>query len=69
MTLYGDAISALKSIILIDERVQSLAGKVDKLTDEVRGLAQRLIRLETVVQIARADGVVLRIATWTEERG
>lgn len=67
MTLYGDAITAIKSIILIDERVKSLATKVDKLADEVRGLAQRLVRLETVVEIARADGAVLRIARRTEQ--
>jgi hypothetical protein len=56
----GDAIAAIKSIILIDERVPSLAGKVDKLAD-VRGLTQRLIRPETIAEIARADGTVLRI--------
>jgi len=66
VTLYGEAIAAIKSIILIDERVQSLAGRVDKLADEVRGLAQRLIRLETIVEIARADGTVLRIVQRTK---
>ncbi len=66
MTLYGEAIAAIRSIILIDERLQSLAGKLDKLADEVRGLSQRLIRLETMVEIARADGTTLRIAPRTE---
>jgi hypothetical protein len=62
VTLYGEAIAAIRSIILIDERLRSLASKIDKLADEVRGLSQRLIRLETVVEIARADGTMLRIA-------
>ena len=62
MSLYGDAIAAIKAIVLLDERVQSVAGKVDKLSDEVRRMSDRLTRLETVVEIARPDGAVLRIA-------
>ena len=62
MSLYGDAITAIRSIVLIDERVQSLTGKVDRLADEVRRMADRLTRLEAVVAIARPDGTVLRIA-------
>ena len=62
MSLYGDAITALRSIVLIDERVQALTGKVDRLADEVRRSADRLTRLETIVEVARPDGAVLRIA-------
>lgn len=62
MSLYGDALAAIRSIILVDERVQSLAGKVDRLGDEVRRMADRVTRLETIVEIARPDGSVLRIA-------
>ena len=62
MNLYGDAIAAIKSIVLIDERVQSLTEKVDRLADEVRRNADRLMRLETIVEVARPEGVVLRIA-------
>lgn len=62
MSLYGEAIAAIKSVILIDERVQSVAKKLDRLADEVRDMKDRLIRLETVVEITRGDGGVLRIA-------
>ena len=62
MTLYGEAIAAIKSVILIDERVQSMTRKLDKLADDVRFMSDRLIRLETVVEITRADGGILRIA-------
>ncbi len=62
MSLYGEAIAAIKSVILIDERVQSVARKLDRLADEVRDMKDRLIRLETMVEITRRDGTVLRIA-------
>lgn len=63
MSLYGDAISALKSVVLLDERVKQLAGKVDRLGDEVRSMSDRLTRVETIIEIARPDGAVLRIAS------
>lgn len=62
MSPYGEAIAAIKSVILIDERVQSVARKLDRLADEVRDMKDRLIRLETLVEITRGDGAVLRIA-------
>lgn len=62
MSLYGEAIAAIKSVILIDERVQSVARKLDRLADEVRDMKDRLIRLETMVEITRGDGAVLHIA-------
>ncbi len=61
MSLYGEAIAAIRSVILLDERVQAMAKKVDKLADEVRDTKERLVRLETIVEIARPDGGVLRI--------
>ncbi len=62
MSLYGEAVAAIRSVILIDERVQGVMAKVDRLTDEVRAMKERLVRLETLVEIARGDGSVLRIA-------
>ncbi len=62
MSLYGEAIAAIKSVILIDERIQSVAQKLDRLADEVRDMKDRLIRLETVIEITRTNGSVLRIA-------
>ena len=68
MSLYGEAVAAIRAIVLLDERLQSLTTKVDKLADEVRDLATRMVRLETIVEIARADGAVLRLLP-AEERG
>lgn len=66
MSLTDRVFSALRTIVLIDERT--------KLTDETlkalkakaeAGLAdheKRLTRLETIIEIARPDGTILRIA-------
>jgi hypothetical protein len=62
MSIYGDALAAVKSIVLIDERMSSLSARVDRLGDEMRHLSTRLTRLETIVEIARPDGSVLRLA-------
>ncbi len=51
MSLYGDAVAAIKSIILIDERVQSQSRKVEKLADEVLALRERVVRLEAVIEV------------------
>jgi hypothetical protein len=62
MSFYGDALAAIKSIVLIDERVQRLSGTVERMADEVRAMSTRLTRLETIIEITRPDGAVLRIA-------
>ena len=69
MSLYGEALAAIRSIVLLDERLQSVTTKVDKLADEVRDLATRMVRLETIVEIARADGSVLRLVPAEEHGG
>ena len=62
MSLYGDAVAAVRSVILIDERVQSFAAKVDRLADEVRDMRERLVRIETIVEVTRQGRGVPRIA-------
>ena len=62
MSLISDVLATVKSTILIDEHVQRLSGKVDRLADEVRQMSTRLTRVETIIEIARPDGAVLRIA-------
>ncbi len=63
MSLYGEAIAAIRSVILIDERVQAQARKVERLADEVDGLKQRLVRLEAIIEVA------LQVRTGRPPRG
>ena len=66
MSIGDRVLAGLKTIILIEERTKALddalksfKGKVETaLTDHEK----RLTRLETIVEIARPDGAVLRIA-------
>ena len=68
---FGDRIlSGLKSIVLIEERTKALDEVLKSLKGKVEGsLAdheRRLTRLETIIEIARPDGAVLRIAPKSE---
>jgi hypothetical protein len=68
MSLYSEAIAAIKSVILIDERVQSIMGKVDRLADEVRDMTERLIRIETIIEVTREGGATRRIGGQSPKR-
>lgn len=70
---FGDKIlGGLKSIVLVEEKLQRLEASVAELrrenTKTIADHERRLTRLETIVEIARPDGATLRIARH-EERG
>jgi hypothetical protein len=63
----GDRIlSSLKTIVLIEERTKALddafKGLKTKIDNSVADHEKRLTRLETIIEITRPDGGVLRIA-------
>jgi hypothetical protein len=63
----GDRIlSGLRTIVLIEERTGSLDDGLKSLKSKIEtslgNHEARLVRLETIVEIARPDGAVLRIA-------
>ncbi len=51
MSTWGDAINALKSIILIEERVKTQGAKLDRLADTLIAMDRRLVRVETMLDI------------------
>jgi hypothetical protein len=64
----GDRIlSSLKTIVLIEERTKTLdeafKGLKAKIDHSLADHEKRLTRLETIVEITRPDGGVLRIAS------
>jgi len=54
--------SGLKTTIELNGKVISVANAVDRLATDMRDLDRRLVRVETIIEIARPDGGVLRIA-------
>jgi hypothetical protein len=55
VTLYGDAIRALRQVILLDERVRNTAVDLARMSQEIADLRDRVSRLEGML----AAGVAL----------
>jgi microcompartment protein CcmL/EutN len=62
MSMTKDILSGLKTTIELNGKVVSVANAVDRLATDMRGLDRRLVRVETIIEIARPDGSILRIA-------
>ena len=55
MSLYGDAVRALRQVILLDERVRNTAVDMARMSQEIADLRDRVSRLEGML----AAGMVL----------
>jgi hypothetical protein len=53
MGISEKVMDALKAGILLNERVLTLMEKVDRVDQDIRKMNDRLIRLETMVEIAK----------------
>jgi hypothetical protein len=62
MSTIKDILDGLRTTIELNSKVASVGAAVSELTKEMRGLDRRLVRVETIIEIARPDGAVLRIA-------
>jgi hypothetical protein len=58
----GDIMSGLRTVVELTGKVQTLTGNVERLTTDLRDIDRRLVRLETIIEVTRNDGAVLRIA-------
>ena len=59
MSTLGDALAALKNVVLMQERLDVMKADFDRMSGDMRGLNdyavsldKRLVRLETVVEVA-----------------
>ena len=50
-------VEALRAGILLNERVTTLIDKVNRMDQDIRHMNERLIRLETLVEIAKMQPV------------
>ena len=62
MSVLKDILDGVRTTIELNGRVVAMAGSVERLATDVRDIDRRLVRVETIVEIARPDGAVLRIA-------
>jgi hypothetical protein len=53
MGISEKVMDALKAGILLNERVIGLLGKVERIDQDLRKINDRLIRLETMVEVAK----------------
>jgi hypothetical protein len=67
MSTIKDILSGLKTTTELNSKVVSVGNAVERLTTDMRDLDRRLVRVETIIEIARPDGGVLRIAPAPEK--
>ena len=57
MGISEKVVEALRAGILLNERVTTLVDKVNRMDQDIRHMNERLIRLETLVEIAKMQPV------------
>ncbi len=55
MSTLRDAISAIREVLLLTEKVNSTGMLLSELAKELRGHDRRLIRIETMIEIAQTQ--------------
>ncbi len=68
MSTMGDALAAIRNVVLMQERLHVLTRKVDRLADDVRdtndyvlSVDKRVIRIETIIEMGRGGSASPRI--------
>ena len=57
MGISEKAMEALRAGILLNERVTTLIDKVNRMDQDIRHMNERLIRLETLVEVAKMQQI------------
>jgi len=57
MGISEKAMEALRAAILLNERVTTLIEKVNRMDQDIRHMNERLIRLETLVEVAKMQQI------------
>ena len=63
MSAIGDALAALKSVVLMQERLDAMRAEQGRISDDIRGLNsyaqaidKRVVRIETMIEMTAARG-------------
>lgn len=60
MSALGDALAALKNVMLLQERLESVQKDVERLTGDVRDLSRYAVEIDK--RVARIEGVMEGVA-------
>ncbi|WP_294261307.1 hypothetical protein [uncultured Sphingomonas sp.] len=67
MSSLGDALEAIRNVVLMQERLQVLNRKVDRMADDMKGLSdyaaaldKRVIRIETMIEMTQRNAQTAR---------
>ena len=52
MSMLGEALASIKSLVLIEERVKNQSARLEKLAEAVADLDRRVVRVETTLKLA-----------------
>jgi phage shock protein A len=58
MTFWSDLRDAVRRAILMEDRLERLNAEVDRSSEQLRDHERRLTRIETMIEIARANRAV-----------
>ncbi|VAW45464.1 hypothetical protein MNBD_GAMMA02-616 [hydrothermal vent metagenome] len=61
MSLLKDALNAMKEVILLSDKVERVGNELSDVSGELRNHGDRLIRLETLVEVAKSRNITNRI--------
>jgi len=61
MSLIKDAVNAMKEVILLSDKVERVGKELSDVSVELRNHGDRLIRLETLVEVAKSRNLRNRI--------
>ena len=68
MSALGDALSALKNVVLMQERIDNIRGDMSRTADDLRSLTEkvlsldsRVVRIETMIEMSVRAGSPPRI--------
>lgn len=68
MSAFGDAVTGLKNVMLMQERIDGLRGDISRIAEDLRTLTEkmhdlntRVVRIETMIDMTRAGGAAPRL--------